>query len=129
MSEQPPKKGVDTHKIRAATKLDIDDYENPISIGERKLLESGLYANKIRNEAIRQEKFRDHFEKLSLCTLYLIWFILGMLIIVWIYDLLLPENLNWYRVSENSIDKIQIILTSSAVFGLAGQHLKKRVGL
>ncbi|MDE0697140.1 MAG: hypothetical protein OXH76_15055 [Boseongicola sp.] len=92
---------------------------------------SGKTAKEIEDEArekeaARQEKFRDHFENIAIASLYLVWVVICLVGLVWVYHLVSPES--WPRLPEKRIDTIQAILTGGVVFGVAGQHLKKRVG-
>ena len=79
-------------------------------------------------EAKRAEVFRDHFERLIICTLYLSWAAIVAVVGAWLYHVLLPENFWW--LPKNQIEQLRAILTGGAIVGLAGiasGHMKKRL--
>ena len=98
---------------------------------EAKQLNSGKSAEELEkealaNEADRNEKFRNHFERLAIASLYLIWVAIVLVGVTWIYHLLAPDC--WPRLPDNQIDRIQAVLTGGVIAGIASGHMKRRLG-
>lgn len=117
----------DTPKIPALTQGEIEAAANTDSksAAESKQLSSGKSEDALRKEAERTERFRDHFERLSLVTLYLVWAVLMILGAVWIYHLIAPPS--WHRLPDEQVRNIQSIVTGGFLAGLASGHLKRRL--
>lgn len=79
-----------------------------------------------QNEFNRDQKFKDHFELISLATMWIL--AAGMLIagIIWFYHLVTP--LTWPRLCSDQIDDIQALLTGGLIVGILANHFKKRIG-
>lgn len=104
--------------------------EDSLSIAETKQLSSGLSEDKLKriaaeNEANRTEKFRDHFERLAVVTLYLVWIILILVGLAWVYHLLAPPC--WPRLPDQQVQHLQSIITGGVLAGIAGGHFKRRI--
>lgn len=100
------------------------------STAEAKQLASGLPANELKkradeNEANRTENFRDHFEGLAICTLYMVWIVLIVIGAAWVYHLLAPPT--WPRLPDEQVKQLQSVVTGGILAGIAGGHLKKRM--
>ena len=98
---------------------------------EAKQLGSGLSAEKLKrqseeNEADRTERFRDHFERLAIVTLYVVWACLVIVGVAWVYHLLAPPE--WMLLPEKKVRQLQNIVTGGLLIGIAGGHLKRRLG-
>lgn len=78
-----------------------------------------------KDELKRSKVFRDHFENIAICTLYLVSFVLGVIMLVWLIHLLTPQSLHW--LSGEQIYTLQTILTGGALVGIASRHFKKRL--
>lgn len=100
------------------------------SAEEAKQFSSGLSTKELkdrayRNEADRTEYFRDHFERLSVITLYVAWVLLLLAGIFWAYHLILPKS--WHFLDPDQSDKIQTLLTGSILAGITRGHTKRRL--
>ena len=78
------------------------------------------------NEHFRNEVFRDHFEKVAICALWLISGLFAAVAAIWFWHLLLPER--WHWLSPEGVSKIQNIVTGGILTSLATGHFKKRLG-
>lgn len=97
---------------------------------EVKQASQGKSREQIENEAFaaeakRSEAFRDHFERLAVFSLYLIWAVIVSIAITWLWHLLLPESYWW--LTEQQIQHIQAVLTGGVIAGIASSHLKRRL--
>lgn len=110
--------------------LRSDPGSDPQSVQETKQLSSGLPADEIERrskerEAERTERFREHFERLAVWTLYVVWMVLCALLLVWVYHLVAPPS--FWRLPDEQVGHIQSILTGGLLTNLAGGHLKRRL--
>jgi hypothetical protein len=97
---------------------------------EAQLLTQGLDEDEIRrrtaaSEHSRNEKFRDHFETISIIGLYLISLIFCLVGLTWLYHLLTPEW--WHWLSPEQLFKLQNIVTGGIIASIAASHVKKRL--
>lgn len=76
-------------------------------------------------EAARTEKFRDHFERLAIVSLYLVWGGISLVALTWLYHLVAPPC--WPRLPEDQVKNIQAVVTGGVIAGIAGGHMKKRL--
>jgi hypothetical protein len=102
-----------------------------MSAKEAKQLSGGLPEDEIRrnaerNEASRTERFRDHFERLAIVTLYVVWAILCLVAVARLYHLLAPPL--WWRLPDEQVARLQSIVTGGVLASIAGGHVKKRLG-
>lgn len=77
-------------------------------------------------EARRTEAFRDHFERLAIVSLYIVWFAIVLIGLAWLYHLLAPPT--WSRLPDEQAGHLQSIVTGGLIAGIAGGHVKKRIG-
>ena len=106
-------------------------YGDDSSAKEAELFSRGESIRKIRKSAQEKEEgraelFRDNFEWMSIVGLWLLFIIFSALTVVWSHDLIVPEKRQW--VDNNKDEKLQIIITSGFVAGIASAHVKKRLG-
>ena len=97
---------------------------------EAKQLSSGKSANELREEAEkaeadRTEAFRNHFERLAILSLYVIWFAIIIVGLTWLYHLIAPPF--WPHLPEEQVNNIQAIVTGGVIAGIASGHMKKRL--
>lgn len=100
------------------------------AIQEAKLFDLGLDEEAIRKKAAesehkRNEKFRDHFEKIAVIFLYLVAILFLAVGSTWFWHLLMPTSLQW--LSEAQIAKLQNIVTGGILASIATGHVKKRL--
>ena len=98
---------------------------------EAKLLSLGLSEHEIARRAAasehrRNENFRDHFERIAIIALWLTAVLLFVVGFTWLYHLLMPER--WHWLSADQVLKLQNIVTGGVLAGVAGNHIKKRLG-
>lgn len=74
----------------------------------------------------RQQRFRDAFEVIAICALYLTYFTLSVMALTWAVHLILPRELRWLEAED--LTHIQTLLTAGVLVGVAGNHFKKRLG-
>lgn len=104
--------------------------EDRRSAAEAQQFATGLPLDQLKkkaeeNEASRTEKFRDHFEGLAICTLYLVWLVLIAIGAAWVYHLLAPPH--WPRLPDEQVRQLQSVVTGGVLAGIAGGHFKKRI--
>lgn len=100
------------------------------AIQEAKLFELGLDEEAIKKRAAesehnRNEKFRDHFEKIAVIFLYLLAVLFFVVGATWFWHLLMP--LSWQWLSEAQVAKLQNIVTGGILASIATGHVKKRL--
>jgi len=97
---------------------------------EAKLLSKNLSSDDIaiaaaNSEHNRTENFRDHFERIAICGL---WLLAGLILVAglaWFWHLLTPER--WHWLSMDAVARLQNLLTGGIFATLAGGYLKKRM--
>lgn len=100
------------------------------AIQEAKLFELGLDEEAIKkraaeNEHNRNEKFRDHFEKIAVIFLYLIALLFFAVGATWFWHLLISPT--WHWLTEPQVAKLQNIVTGGILASIATGHVKKRL--
>ncbi|MBR9864894.1 MAG: hypothetical protein GYB24_15765 [Rhodobacteraceae bacterium] len=101
-----------------------------MATNEAKQLASGKSSDELRieseeAEAARTERFRNHFERLAIVTLYLVWFAIVVVGLIWLYHLIAPPSLP--RLPVEQVNNIQAIVTGGVIAGIASGHMKKRL--
>jgi hypothetical protein len=121
--------GLSPTEIAALDDASVTDVAK--SLLEARQLSSGKsleeLANDSRNnEHARNERFRDHFERIAICGL---WVICAMFLIVgltWFWHLLTPQSWHWLGADE--VAKLQNVVTGGIIASIAAGHIKKRLG-
>jgi hypothetical protein len=112
---------------------DIDDAHNQASDGmaalEAKALGSGKKFQELKEEAEkaafgRIEKFKEHFDKIILCGLYLSACGAAVFAIIWGLHVILPSECHW--LDSTQLETMQNILTGGVLAGLISEQFKKR---
>lgn len=98
---------------------------------ETKQLTRGLPEKELRKEAAkrehdRSERFRDHFENVAICSLWIIAFVLFAVGGTWFWHLLTPGG--WHYLDTEQVTKLQNIVTGGIAVGIMSAHIKKRMG-
>jgi len=86
----------------------------------------------------RGEKFRDHFEILAICSMYLIFSTMCIFGIIWILHMILPDNCDTQKcflwtfklcrwLSPDQITILQDIVTGGLIGGILADHFKRRM--
>ena len=99
---------------------------------EFRQLSRGLDVPDLKSEAEaaehrRTETFRDHFEKVAIAALWVLFLAMGVIGIVWIWHLITPETSRLHWLSEAQMEKLQDVLTGGLVAGLVADHFKRRM--
>lgn len=127
--DQEPKK-----KIPALLPEETEALERPKGDGdtgqqEAKILSLGLSQADIKKNAdakehIRDQYFKDHFERLAVVALYTAF--IGFLAVggTWFWHLLTP----WSFLTPEQVATVQNIATGGILATVATGHVKKRVG-
>lgn len=76
-------------------------------------------------EAARTEKFRGHFERISLGILYVLAVALVIIGGVWLYHLVMPYCHHW--LTDDQLDDLRGILTGGLIVGVLTDHFRKRL--
>jgi hypothetical protein len=97
---------------------------------EAALLGRGLSPDEIQaraeaNEADRNEQFRNHFEKIAICSLWGFYALFVLLVLTWFWHTLSPECVHW--LTSEQISKVQALATGGILATIAAGHLKKRL--
>ena len=79
----------------------------------------------VRAEADRNEKFRDHFERLAIASLWMAAGTISIVGLIWLAHMVLPTGWRW--LSTEDLSHIQSIVTAGLLVGLVGNHFKKRL--
>lgn len=97
---------------------------------EAKQLSRGLPRRDLKLEADeadhdRSQKFKNHFEKMAVVTVWILFF--GFMGVggVWFFHLVAPAY-GWLKPDQ--LDKLQGLLTGGVIAGLVADHVKKRMG-
>ncbi len=87
--------------------------------------EDELRAEALRKEHGRNERFRDHWEGIVVCIMYIVAAIGVALFAVWILHLAGPEWAGWLK--SERISQLQAVVIGGVV-GAALAHARKRLG-
>ena len=127
--ESEPKR-IPAQAKREAKEAESDSRGDDRATAEAKQLSSGLSEDKLKkiaeeNEAKRTERFRDHFERLAIFTLYVVYLSLLLVGLVWLFHIITPTC--WHFLTPAQAEKVQAIITGGIIAGIAAGHLKKRL--
>lgn len=140
-AEEPPKKKIPAPPPDVAGPAPGD----PKDSGEKEAAqlsrgkaERDLKKEQEEKDHDRGEKFRDHFERLAVWAMYIMFFVLGIFGIVWILHMILPDTCTnfwtfglktslcrWLKPDQVAI--IQDILTGGLFAGLLADHFRRRM--
>lgn len=104
---------------------DADAADKEANLFASGLSEEDLRKQEAQGEHRRNEKFRDHFERVAICFL---WVIAGLFLFVgvtWFWHLLMPDN--WHWLASSGVGKLQNIVTGGVLTSIAASHFKKRL--
>lgn len=98
---------------------------------EVKQINSGLAERDLKKEADerdheRGQRFKEHFEKLSIFAMYVLFAMLFVFGVIWAWHMVAPPYLRWLTPDEITV--VQDVLTGGLVAGLIADHFKRRVG-
>jgi hypothetical protein len=116
----------------------VVDAEEPapgeIDVGaqEARQLSRGLPVRDLKVEADeaehrRTESFRDHFERVAICALWVLFSSMGVIGGVWIWNLIMPVHSPAHWLDSDQMEKLQDILTGGIIAGLVADHFKRRM--
>lgn len=116
--------------LPAPSSLDRHDESTDTAVKEAKLLgsdfdESEIKSRSARAEYARSENFRDHFERITICGLWVVAAVALLLGSAWFWHVLTP--LSWHWLSPEQVSKIQNFMTGGIVAAVASGHVKKRL--
>jgi len=108
---------------------DTVDYDE-LSSEENDLLGSGFSEDKIaalarKAEHHRNEKFKNHFEKIALVALWMASSLFASLFLSWAWHTLLPIKYHWLNTTQ--MDSIKAILFGGIVSSVAMGHFRRRL--
>ena len=128
-SDEPSKKipGLDADEVEAlyagpsgnGSAKEAEDFNQGLSVAE-------LERKARQNEHKRSESFKNHFENVAICTLWIVAALALAVGVTWFWHLLMPDRLHW--LSSDGVQKLQNIVTGGIVASLAAGHIKKRLG-
>jgi hypothetical protein len=78
-----------------------------------------------RAEHNRTERFRDHFERIAIWSMYAIAAVFAIVAFTWVYNLVMPVSLHY--VTDDQVGKLQNIVTGG-IIGVLLAHMKRRIG-
>lgn len=98
---------------------------------EAKQLGRGLSLARLEQEAVesehgRAERFKNHFEIITMLAMWGISGIAAIFGLTWFWHLITPDN--WHWLSADQVEKIQNIFAGVILAGVLGDHFKKRMG-
>lgn len=79
-----------------------------------------------RREHTRNQRFRQHFEDIAICALWLAALAITLVGGVWLWHMAAPLKLRW--LSSEDVSHLQSIMTAGLLVGVIGNHFKKRLG-
>ena len=79
-----------------------------------------------RNEHDRNQRFRQHFEDIAVCALWLAAIAIAVIGTVWIWHMIASPEWRWLTTEDAS--HLQSIMTAGLLVGVIGNHFKKRLG-
>jgi hypothetical protein len=93
-------------------------------------LSSGKSATELAHEANenehnRSEKFKEHFERLAIITLWSLAVAMFAIGVVWLYHLVMPDT--WHWLTEPELDTLKGLLTGGLIVGVLTNHFRKRL--
>lgn len=85
-----------------------------------------LEADEREREFSRNQKFKDHFERIAIVALWV--FAAAILAVgsIWLWHLLMPPKCRWLTTED--VSHLQSIATAGLLVGLVSNHFKKRLG-
>jgi hypothetical protein len=113
-----------------AAELEAANSANGSANDEAKQLASGRNVGDLKKEAEanehkRDQKFRDHFERLAIVGLWLGAIFAGLVGVTWLFHVLTPVSCHWLTSEE--LSKLQNIFTGGVLVSAAGDHWRKRM--
>jgi hypothetical protein len=104
------------------------------ALAEAKQVASGKPQEELAEEAAAREhergqRFKDHFERIAIVTLYAVS--LGMLVAtgIWFLHVITPvEPTAWRWLNANQVQALQNGITGVILVGVLADHFKKRLG-
>ncbi len=127
--------------VAEAERIDAPQIEDDRSAKEAVQIASGaeikdLEAEARANEHRRNQKFKDHFEILSIVMLDLLFLGFAVLATIWVLHLILPEKPvgKWFVyyfhcwLTKDQLDDIAGVLAGGLIAGLVADHFKRRMG-
>lgn len=124
-----------------AEEAQVDSSADDPAAKEAAQLSRGVDARNLEREAKekehdRGEAFKDHFERISIIMLDVLFVAFVLLSAIWILHLILPEKsvgTGWVSnfhgwLTEGQLDKITGILAGGIIAGLVADHFKRRMG-
>jgi hypothetical protein len=73
----------------------------------------------------RNQKFRNHFEKIAIGALWILAFGLLAIALIWLYHMVTPICWHWLDIEQ--LDDLQGILTGGLIVGVLTDHFRKRL--
>ncbi|MBO9724295.1 MAG: hypothetical protein J7530_07970 [Novosphingobium sp.] len=126
--EPPPKKipGLPATEIAAA----VEGISLQKAIAEVDSLSRGetpeqLQRDAERKEHTRNQRFRDHFERIAICSLWVAALAIAAVGGIWLWHMAMPESARWLK--KDDVSHLQSIMTAGLLVGVIGQHFKKRM--
>lgn len=116
-------------EIRAEENVRAGDGDG--GTAEVRLLSRGLSARDLERESEetehdRAERFKGHFESISICAIWAISIVVALFGLIWFWHLVTPDS--WHWLKDPQIEKLQNIFAGIVLAGMLGDHFKKRLG-
>ncbi len=118
-------------KEEAKSGAEADASDGDGGSAEAKQLSRGLSVRDLKKEAEesehgRAERFKNHFEFISMIALYGIAGVAGLFGIIWFWHIATPNS--WHWLQPDQVEKIQNIFAGVILAGALGDHFKRRLG-
>ncbi|MBN9555722.1 MAG: hypothetical protein J0H61_13805 [Alphaproteobacteria bacterium] len=102
-----------------------------IALLEAQQLSSGRSSEELKKDAEQREhdrnqRFRDHFERLVTLGMNAAFIAIMAMGAVWVWHLITPESWQW--MTEQQIEHIQGMVTGGVIAVVVGDHFKRRLG-
>jgi hypothetical protein len=79
-----------------------------------------------KNEALRNDAFKEHFERLAIFSLYIAWAAWAIMGVVLVGHLVTPVRLHF--VTSEQMNALQPLVFAGGFAAIAGDHIKRRIG-
>jgi hypothetical protein len=104
---------------------------NEKALAEEELLSRNATAEELEREAAelehnRNQRFRHHFELISIVALWVAAIAIAGVGGVWLWHMAAPEGSRWLKGED--VSHLQSIMTAGLLVGVIGNHFKKRMG-
>lgn len=111
--------------MRASSLPGVDSGLKKTKLLAKNLTTDEIESAQANHEYKRNEHFRDHFERIAVCGLWLVAMLVLAAGATWFWHIMTPEG--WHWLQADNVSRLQNILTGGVVATVASGHFKKRL--